>query len=82
MSTYCPVESHLSVSEPSTCWNAASPTPEAAPQTAQVPDMTGKSGDLLVESLKTAGFANGYRATSFHQRPGTHGIAPDELEDL
>ncbi|MFD9469075.1 hypothetical protein [Streptomyces goshikiensis] len=48
----------------------ASPTPEAAPQTAEVPDMTGKSGDLLVEALKTAGFADGYKATSFHDVSG------------
>ncbi|MFD9368874.1 hypothetical protein ACFWA6_14390 [Streptomyces sp. NPDC060020] len=47
-----------------------SPTQEAAPQTAQVPDMTGKSGDLLVEALKTAGFADGYKATSFHDVSG------------
>ncbi|MCX5174319.1 hypothetical protein [Streptomyces virginiae] len=32
--------------------------------------MTGKSGDLLVEALKTAGFADGYQTTSFHDVNG------------
>ncbi|WP_141753618.1 PASTA domain-containing protein [Streptomyces agglomeratus] len=47
-----------------------SPTKPAAPQKARVPDMTGKSGDLLVEALQKAGFTDGYRATSFHDVSG------------
>jgi hypothetical protein len=60
----------VSAPPPPVAAKAPKPAKQAAPQTARVPDMTGKSGDLLVEALNTAGFADGYQATSFHDVSG------------